>query len=127
MPGSRLRPSAERRRAGRRGAPANRVPRARGSAPEASHRRSRRRWPTASLVAPVPLLQPRIAAQVVAVRLPEAGLVLVPERQSAHPLGALPEVEVRDEETGRAAVLGVEGLAVVAEGDPGLAARDVLQ
>src|SRR6266516_4359721 len=78
-------------------------------------------------VAPVPLLQPRVSAQVVAVGLPEAGLVLVAELEPANPLRALPEVEVGDEQPRRAAVLRVEGLAVVAVGDPRLAVGDVLK
>ena len=49
------------------------------------------------------------------------------QTQAAHPLGALPEVEVRDEQARRAAVLRLERLAVVAERDPRLAARDVLE
>ena len=47
--------------------------------------------------------------------------------EAAHPLRALPEVEVRHEQPRRAAVLGLERLAVVAERDPRLAARDVLE
>ena len=57
-------------------------------------------------VAPVPLLPPRVAVVVVAVALPEAGLVLQRQRQAADPLRALPEVQVRDEQPRRAAVLG---------------------
>ena len=64
---------------------------------------------------------------VVAVLLPEAGLVLVAQLEPAHPLGALPEVEVRHEQPRRAAVLGLERLAVVGEGDPRLAAGQVLE
>ena len=47
--------------------------------------------------------------------------------QPAHPLGALPEVQVRHEQPRRPAVLGLERLAVVAERDPGLAAGHVLE
>ena len=64
---------------------------------------------------------------MVAVRLPEAGLVGGGQPQAAHPLGALPEVQVRDEQPGGAAVLGVERLAVVGVRDPGLAAGEVLE
>ena len=78
-------------------------------------------------VARVPLLEPWVAVVVVAVALPEARLVVVAQLQPAHPLRALPEVEVRHEQPRRAAVLGLERLAVVAVRDPGLAARDVLQ
>ena len=57
-------------------------------------------------VALVALLEPRVAAIVVAVALPEAGFVVVEQLQTGDPLGALPEVEVRDQQTGRAAVFG---------------------
>ena len=45
----------------------------------------------------------------------------------AHPLRALPEVEVRDEQPRRAAVLRVERLVVVLVRDPRLAVADVLE
>src|SRR3954454_21473413 len=115
VPGSRPPRSAGRRDADLRGGPASRAPRARASVPGESRRRCPKPAPAPRSVAPVPLLQPRVAAKVVAVRLPEAGLVLVPELEAAHPLGALPEVEVRDEQPCRAAVLRVEWLDDVAE------------
>src|SRR5262249_56923914 len=46
----------------------------------------------------VPLLFPRVAVVVVAVALPEAGAVFLQQLNPAHPLGALPEVEMRDEQ-----------------------------
>ena len=70
---------------------------------------------------------PRISVVVVAVALPEARLVLVPELEPAHPLRALPEVEVGDEHARRAAVLGLERLAAVPERDPCPAAGHVLE
>ena len=76
--------------------------------------------------------RPSIAAPAMGLRscgsrsLPEAGLVLVPQREAAHPLRALPEVQVRDEQPRRAAVLGLQRLAVVVERHPRLAAGDVL-
>src|SRR4051812_9552913 len=69
-------------------------------------------------VAPVALLAPRVAVVVVAERLPEAGLVLRHEDEAAHPLGALPEVQMRDEQARGAAVLRLERLAVVLVDDP---------
>jgi hypothetical protein len=51
-----------------------------------------------------------VTVVVVAVRLPEAGLVARGEPQAAHPLGALPEVVVIDERARRATVLGRERL-----------------
>src|SRR3954470_14514809 len=79
----------------------------------------------ARLVAPVALLFPRVAAVVVAVGLPEAGLVVVEELDAAHPLGALPEVEMRHQQARRPAVLGLERLVAVAVCDPRLAAGHV--
>src|SRR5919198_3786963 len=78
-------------------------------------------------VAPVALLFPRVTVVVVAGAFPEAGLVVVTELDSAHPLRALPEVQVRDEQPRRTAVLGLEGLAVEFIGDPGAATRHILQ
>ena len=93
----------------------------RGRLRRRSRRRSRApddRRPARS-VAPVALLPPRVAVVVVAVGLPEAGLVGARVSvQPAHPLGALPEVQVRDEQPRRAAVLGLERLAVVARRRP---------
>src|SRR4051794_18958407 len=77
-------------------------------------------------VALITLLKPGIPAVVVAERLPEAELVLLHEMQAAHPLRALPEIEVRHEQASRAAVLGFEIVAVVAVDDPRAAAGDVL-
>src|SRR5262245_4246440 len=88
---------------------------------------SRRAWRAARSVAPVALFLPRLAVVVVAVDLPEAGLVEGLEPEPAHPFGALPEVEVRDEHPGRPAVLRLERLAVVLVDDPGLSAGDVLE
>ena len=73
---------------------------------------------TRQSVALITLLKPGIPAVVVAERLPEARLVLLREVQPAHPLRALPEVEVRDEQAGGAAVLGLEVVAVEAVDDP---------
>src|SRR5207249_3576453 len=70
------------------------------------------------LVAPVPLLAPRVAVVVVAECLPEAGLVLLRQAQSPHPLGALPEIEMGNEHPCRPAVLRLQRLPAVAEGDP---------
>ena len=64
---------------------------------------------SASSVAPVPLFLPWITIVVVAKRFPEAGLVLIAELEPPNPLGALPEVEVRHEEAGRAAMLAASG------------------
>src|SRR5215216_2170936 len=81
----------------------------------------------ATSVPPVALLAPGVAVVVVAQGLPEAGLVFGDQPQSSHPLGALPEVEVRHEQAGRTAVLGLERLAAVGVGDPGLTACAIIQ
>src|SRR2546427_6584554 len=47
---------------------------------------------------PIPLFLPRIAPHVVAVLLPEAGHVLIDQREAPYPLRALPEIQVRSEE-----------------------------
>src|SRR3954453_20626120 len=73
-------------------------------------------------VALITLFKPGVSAVVVTERLPEARLVLLPEDQPPYPLRPLPEVQGRDEQAGGAAVLGLELLAVVEEGDPGLPA-----
>ena len=58
--------------------------------------------------------------------LPEPRSVFDEELESSDPLGALLEVQVRDQEPGRAAVLGVERLAPVLVGDPRPAHRSRL-
>src|SRR3954453_23203041 len=68
-------------------------------------------------VALITLFKPGVSAIVVAEGLPEGGLVLLAEDQPPHPLRALPEVEVRDEQAGGAAVLGLQVVAVEAVGD----------
>src|SRR5215212_695013 len=86
-----------------------------------------RRWISAISVSPVALLAPRVAVVVVAQRLPETRLVVRQEPEAPDPLGALPEVEMGDEQAGGAAVLRFERLAVVGVGDPGSTARDILE
>src|SRR5690606_41187036 len=67
----------------------------------------------------VPLLLPGIAARVVAVALPEARLLVVQDPQARDPLDALPEVQVRHHQPGRAAVFARQRFAVVVPDDPG--------
>ena len=54
---------------------------------------------------PIPLLGPRVAVQVVAVLLPEAGVVALLQDERPDPLRALPEVQMRHDQPRRAAVL----------------------
>src|SRR5256886_17249164 len=65
----------------------------------------------------VSLFLPRIAPHMVPVLLPKTGHVLFQELEAAHPLGALPEVEVRHEQAGGPAVLRGEPLPIVLQGD----------
>src|SRR5215510_4472960 len=73
-----------------------------------------------SSVALVSLLEPRVAAVVVSVSLPEAGLVVVEQRDARHELGALPEIQVWDEQSSGPAVIGREWLALELPRDPRL-------
>src|SRR5207302_5977114 len=75
----------------------------------------------------IALFEPRVAPVVVAVLLPKPRLVVVEELQPGHPLGALPEVEVGDEQPGRTTVLDRKGPPVVAPYDPRLAIGHVGQ
>src|SRR3954463_6355735 len=80
--------------------------------------------PSVTLVA---LFAPGVAAVVVAVLLPEPGLVPGHERQPGHPLRALPEVQVRHEQPDRPTVLDRQRAAVEVPDHPGLAPGDVLE
>src|SRR4051812_32001821 len=63
------------------------------------------------------LFLPRVGVVVVAVPLPEAELVVVEELEPPDPLGALPEVALRDQEAERVAVLELERLAAERVGE----------
>src|SRR3954470_17839009 len=82
---------------------------------------------TRQSVALITLFKPGVSAVVVSERLPEARLIGFHEVQPAHPLRALPEIQVRDEQAGGAAVLGLEVVAVVAVDDPRASTRQVLE
>src|SRR5215213_9024193 len=86
-----------------------------------------RSGPAPRSVPPIALLFPRVAVVVVAVGLPEAGLVMVAQLEAADPLRALPEVQMRDQQPRRATVLGLQRLAPVLVGDPRPAAGQVLE
>src|SRR5215208_5882359 len=100
-----------------------------GTTPTTSARRQRVLYSCTDtpLVSPVALLAPGVSVVVVAQRLPEAGDVVGGELQTPHPLGALPEVQVRHEQAGRAAVYGLQGLPLVGVGHPCLASRNALK
>src|SRR5260370_8247038 len=75
----------------------------------------------------VALFPPWVSAYVVAVRFPQPRLLLVLEGDAAHPLRALPEIEVWHEQAQRAAMLGMQRLAVVFEYHPRLMAGQVVE
>src|SRR5215212_3451825 len=77
-----------------------------------SRHKSLRGCTATASVAPVALLAPGVPVVVVAQGLPEAGDVVGGELQAPHPLGALPEVQVRHQQPRRAAVLGLQGLSI---------------
>src|SRR2546430_17476079 len=106
---------------------ASRRPRARRSWYVRSPARHRPRVRTARSVAGVPLLFPWVAVVVVAVGLPEPGLVVQAKFDPAHPLRALPEVEMGDEQPCRSAVLRLQRLVVVLVGHPRFAVPYVVE
>src|ERR1700730_8841106 len=75
----------------------------------------------------VALLFPVVGVVVVAVALPEARLIRGEELDAAQPLGALPEVARRDDETQRPAVLGLERLRRRLPRDEGLVVLERLE
>ena len=75
----------------------------------------------------IPLFAPWVAVVVIAELLPEAGGVLQHQVDAANPLGRLPEVQVRDQQSGRPAVLRGKFIASVLVGDPGFAVEQILQ
>src|SRR5215475_15146079 len=110
--------SAARPRAGRPGARAIRGRRARSCARWRSRRGGPLPCPPARSVAPVPLLAPRVPVVVVAQALPEPRGVMVGQVDALKPFRGLPEIQMRNEQAGRAAVLRLEWLAVEVEGHP---------
>src|SRR5580765_7351199 len=64
---------------------------------------------------------------LVAVALPEPGLVVGPELDAADPLRALPEIEVWNQQARRAAVLRVKRFTRVLVRDPCLPVTEVLE
>src|SRR5207248_714774 len=72
----------------------------------------RRHSASAAALEPVALFLPVVRVVVVAVALPEAGLVGRAQLEAPEPLRALPEVAARDDEAERPAVVGRERLAV---------------
>src|SRR3990170_416534 len=75
----------------------------------AAIRRARSGCPS---IAAVALFKPRVAAIVVAETFPEAWLVALEQAQAAHPLGALPEIQMGHDQPRRPAMLGRQRTAV---------------
>src|SRR5215470_5867420 len=61
-------------------------------------------------VSGIALLFPGIAIHVIAALLPKAGFVTFGELEAGYPLGRLPEIQMRHQQTGRTAVVGRDGL-----------------
>src|SRR5690242_16796313 len=77
--------------------------------------------------APVALFLPGVAPHVIAVLLPESRQVLIEQLEASHPFRALPEIEMRHEQSRRPAVLGRQRLAGPGERDEVLGAVEVGQ
>ena len=72
-------------------------------------------------------LLPGVAVHVVAVALPEAGAVFGEEFEAAEPFGALPGVELGDDQAGGCAVFDGERLAIVMRGDEGVGSEEICE
>ena len=68
------------------------------------------------LLAGIALLFPGVTVGVIAVALPETELVVVEKLKAADPFDTFPGVQMRDDQTQRAAVLGGEGFTIVFKG-----------
>src|SRR5215471_1776516 len=88
---------------------------------------ARRRRRGTRLLPAVALFLPGVAAHVVAVLLPEAWAIAGHELQATHPLGALPEVQVRDEQPQRPAVLRTDRLPVARIDEHVFLAQEVVE
>src|SRR5262249_35414069 len=80
-----------------------------------------------SLVVRITLLPPWIPINVVAETFPKAGFVLVHQRNTPHPLGALPQIQMWDKKPCRSAVFRCKIFVVKTERDPRLPVPEVLQ
>src|SRR6185295_5439827 len=95
-------------------------------------RQARRRGPAlagggAASIAGITLLTPGVSVDVVAEGLPEARIVVLHEPQPADPFRRLPEIEMWDQKTRRAAVLRRQWLAVKPGRYQALAIEQVLE
>src|SRR5438445_10117397 len=81
----------------------------------------------ARLLVRVTLLRPRVRVHVIAVLLPEARRVDVEELEGAQPLARLPEVELRQHEAHRPAVIRLKVAAVVLDREDHVVVAEVVE
>src|SRR5665213_1294032 len=74
-----------------------------------------------------PLLFPGVTVDVVPAQLPEAGFIALRELQRVDPLRGLPEIEMRDEQPGGAAMIWGNWLPLVARRHHALLAGEILE
>src|SRR5262249_41531025 len=80
--------------------------------------------PAARLVALIPLFFPWLTMIVIPKRLPKTRFIFVEQSETANPLGALPKIEVRNQQSRGAAVLGSERLSFICIAPPHLPPTD---
>src|SRR5262245_28379327 len=73
----------------------------------------------------IALFEPRVAVVVIAADLPEARLVVHRELDPLDPLGALPEIEPRNDYAQRAAMFPADRLAVPVPGEHHVLGREI--
>src|SRR5207248_7432398 len=81
-------------------------------------------------IIPETLLQPWIAAEMVAAvipLLPKTGPILIHKLNPAHPFGAFPGVEPGDHQAQRVAVIRLQGLTIVPPGKQAVLAQEIRQ
>src|SRR5215831_18242349 len=78
------------------------------------------------LVALIPFFFPWVTMIVIPKRLPKTRFILVQQSETTNPLCALPKIEVRDQQSCRAAVLGSERLSLIGISYPRLPAQYIL-
>src|SRR5437867_1591403 len=79
------------------------------------------------LLVRIPLLFPWIGVHVIAVLLPESRWIHVEELEGAQPLGRLPEVELRDHQAHRPAMIRLDVAPVVLEGEQHVVVPEILE
>src|SRR5262249_29918433 len=82
--------------------------------------------PVPRLVALIPFFFPWVTVIVIPKRLPKTRFILVQQSETTNPLCALPKIEVRDQQSCRAAVLGSERLSLIGVSYPRLPAQYIL-